>query len=86
MRDPVAVLTERGVLIGPNNGLLSPSAVAMGLRGVWRLDREELFRSPISATFHGARYFCPSGGASSRWPINRTRWSSASGATSFASP
>ena len=59
MRDPVAVLTERGVLIGPDNGLLSPSAVLMGLRGVWRLDREELFRSPISATFHGRDIFAP---------------------------
>ena len=59
MRDPVAVLTEHGVLIGPDNGLLSPSAEAMGLRGVWRLDREELFRLPISPTFHGRDIFAP---------------------------
>jgi S-adenosylmethionine hydrolase len=58
-RDPVLAVTERGLLVGPDNGLLAPSAAALGLRAVHRLERDEFFRRPLSHTFHGRDLFAP---------------------------
>lgn len=58
-RDPVAAFCERGILVGPDNGLLQPAAERLGLREVRRLDRDELFRRPVSRTFHGRDVFAP---------------------------
>jgi hypothetical protein len=58
-RLPVAVVTERGILVGPDNGLLYPSAMALGVREVRRLEREKFFRPEISGTFHGRDVFAP---------------------------
>ncbi len=58
-RDPIAIVTERGVLVGPDNGLLHPAALAMGVREVRRLERTDLFRQPVSHTFHGRDIFAP---------------------------
>jgi len=58
-RKPVAVVTNRGLLVGPDNGLLYPAASAMGLREARRLEREELFLQPVSRTFHGRDVFAP---------------------------
>ncbi|OFV87062.1 MAG: hypothetical protein A3J75_02750 [Acidobacteria bacterium RBG_16_68_9] len=58
-RDPIAIVTERGVLVGPDNGLLHPAALAMGVREVRRLERTDLFRQPVSHTFHGRDVFAP---------------------------
>jgi S-adenosylmethionine hydrolase len=58
-RDPVVVVTARAVLVGPDNGLLTPSAAALGVRAVHRLEREKFFRRPVSHTFHGRDIFAP---------------------------
>jgi S-adenosylmethionine hydrolase len=59
-RRAVAVATESSVLVGPDNGLLMPAADALGgVRRAVRLDREELFLEPVSATFHGRDVFAP---------------------------
>ena len=58
-RDPVAVVTERGTLVGPDNGLLEPSASRLGLCEVRRLERRDLFRAEVSRTFHGRDVFAP---------------------------
>src|SRR6185369_15382750 len=58
-RQPIAVATERAYLIGPDNGVLHPSAVRLGLREVRLLEREDLFRHPVSRTFHGRDIFAP---------------------------
>jgi S-adenosylmethionine hydrolase len=58
-RDPVLVVTARAMLVGPDNGLLAPSAAALGVRTVHRLERAELFRQPVSQTFHGRDIFAP---------------------------
>jgi hypothetical protein len=58
-RHPVVAVTDRAFLVGPDNGLLHPAAVALGLREVHRLEREELFRHPVSQTFHGRDVFAP---------------------------
>lgn len=58
-RLPVAVVTERCTLVGPDNGLLYPSATVLGIREVRRLEREKFFRSEVSQTFHGRDIFAP---------------------------
>lgn len=58
-RAPVAVVTDRGILVGPDNGLLCPAAEALGLRGAYRLAEARLFREPVSRTFHGRDIFAP---------------------------
>jgi len=58
-RNPVAVLGERAILVGPDNGLLAPAATALGSYVVRRLTCQQLFRRPVSATFHGRDVFAP---------------------------
>lgn len=59
-RAGVAVVTERGVLIGPDNGLLAPAAEALGgARAIVELRHTALFHHPVSATFHGRDVFAP---------------------------
>ncbi len=58
-RAPILAVTERAVLVGPDNGLLAASAKALGLREVRRLANEEFFRKPISHTFHARDIFAP---------------------------
>src|SRR5215470_9716131 len=38
-RAPVLVVTDRGFFVGPDNGLLAPSAQLLGARAVYRLER-----------------------------------------------
>lgn len=58
-RHAVALETERGVFVGPDNGVFT---AALGrtpsLRAV-RLTRPEYFHHPVSATFHGRDIFAP---------------------------
>jgi len=58
-RHPIAMVTEHGVLVGPDNGLLYPAAAALGLLEVRRLERDEFFLQPVSRTFHGRDIFAP---------------------------
>jgi hypothetical protein len=58
-RAAVAVSTERAVLIGPDNGLLAPSAALLGVRAVRRVENAALCRQPVSDTFHGRDVFAP---------------------------
>lgn len=59
-RRGVAVAAGGSVLVGPDNGLLPAAADALGggTEAV-ELDRPELHRQPVSATFHGRDVFCP---------------------------
>jgi S-adenosylmethionine hydrolase len=58
-RQPVLVVTEGALLVGPDNGLLAPAAELFGIRAVYRLEREAFFRQPVSHTFHGRDIFAP---------------------------
>jgi S-adenosylmethionine hydrolase len=59
-RAGIAVVTDAAVLVGPDNGLLSPAAAALGgARAVYGLENAALFRQPVSATFHGRDVFAP---------------------------
>lgn len=60
-RRPVALETgEGGILVGPDNGLLSLAADALG--GVTRaveISNPDVMLSPVSQTFHGRDLFAP---------------------------
>lgn len=58
-RAPVLVVTDRGFLVGPDNGLLHPAAETMGVREVRRLENDAYFLRPVSQTFHGRDIFAP---------------------------
>ncbi|GIG64951.1 hypothetical protein Pen01_12460 [Phytomonospora endophytica] len=60
VRHPLALATPRGVLIGPDNGLLVWAAAELG--GVTQavaLTNDRYHRHPVSRTFHGRDVFAP---------------------------
>lgn len=60
-RRPIGLLTGRGdVLIGPDNGLLTPAADRLGgIRAARALDNREWMLPLTSSTFHGRDIFAP---------------------------
>ncbi|MGH3738449.1 MAG: SAM hydrolase/SAM-dependent halogenase family protein [Micromonosporaceae bacterium] len=59
-RHPIAVRTPRGLLVGPDNGLLPWAADALGgSTRVVLLDNADLFLTPVRRTFHGRDIFAP---------------------------
>jgi S-adenosylmethionine hydrolase len=59
-RRGVVVVAERGLLVGPDNGLLPPAAEALGgLRTAYELTEPRLRLPSVSATFHGRDVFAP---------------------------
>jgi hypothetical protein len=58
-RRPILIETDRGFLVGPDNGVLCPAAAVMGRRGVRSLANEKFFLHPVSQTFHGRDIFAP---------------------------
>jgi S-adenosylmethionine hydrolase len=65
-RQPIVVATEKGFLIGPDNGLLSLAASRMRRRAMWRIEQREFLRHPVSQTFHGRDIFAPAAAHLSR--------------------
>ncbi len=57
-RRPIAVAARGAFFVGPDNGVLGVALAAPGSRAVV-LDRPELFRAPLSPTFHGRDLFAP---------------------------
>lgn len=62
-RRPLALRCARGdVLVGPDNGLLIPAAERLGgVAEARELTNTDLFRHPVSSTFHGRDVFAPVG-------------------------
>jgi S-adenosylmethionine hydrolase len=59
-RRGVVLVTQDGVLVGPDNGLLLPAAAALGgVEGAYELVAEEYRLSTVSHTFHGRDIFAP---------------------------
>lgn len=59
-RLPIVVVASRGVLVGPDNGLLLPAAAALGgLRAAYELTEPRFRLSRVSRTFHGRDLFAP---------------------------
>jgi S-adenosyl-L-methionine hydrolase (adenosine-forming) len=58
-RRAVAIETEGGTLVGPDNGLLAPLAHRLVMRRAFVLTNPKYWRVPVSATFHGRDIFAP---------------------------
>jgi S-adenosylmethionine hydrolase len=58
-RQPILVGSQTGVLVGPDNGLLSLAAAPAQPRSIRRIENPEFFRHPVSQTFHGRDVFAP---------------------------
>jgi hypothetical protein len=58
-RRPLCVETDAGLLVGPDNGVLSLAAPAAAIRRIVHLTEERWFLRPRSATFHGRDVFAP---------------------------
>jgi len=58
-RRAILIETERFVLVGPDNGLLSLAAERSPVRSVIHLDRSEYFSVTPSDTFHARDVFAP---------------------------
>ena len=58
-RRPILIETQRGLLVGPDNGMLCPAAAALGRGRARLLAQERFFMHPVSQTFHGRDIFAP---------------------------
>jgi len=58
-RRALCVVTNAGCLVGPDNGVLSLAADAVGIRRIIELTETRFFLEPRSATFHGRDVFAP---------------------------
>lgn len=65
-RRPLVVECERGLLVGPDNGLLLPAARRLGFRQAYEATRSEYWLPEVSDTFHGRDVFAPLGAHLSR--------------------
>jgi len=61
-RRPIALSTERAIYVGPDNGLFDLALRRTPLRQAVHLTNTSMFRSPVSATFHGRDIFASVGG------------------------
>ncbi|HEV7656402.1 MAG TPA: SAM-dependent chlorinase/fluorinase [Mycobacteriales bacterium] len=59
-RRGVAIVTPRGILVGPDNGLLVPAAEALGgIEAAYELAEAKYHLPVVTATFHGRDVFAP---------------------------
>jgi len=58
-RRALVIECERGVLVGPDNGILSLAADILGAKLAVAIDTGRVTRQPISNTFHGRDVFAP---------------------------
>jgi len=56
-RLPLVVLCERGILVGPDNGLLVRAAERLGLNAAYQIDSHQFQGEKVSSTFHGRDVF-----------------------------
>jgi S-adenosyl-L-methionine hydrolase (adenosine-forming) len=56
-RLPLVMLCERGILVGPDNGLLVRAAERLGLNSAYQIDRDRFEGVNVSSTFHGRDVF-----------------------------
>lgn len=58
-RRGIIVDCKRGVMVGPDNGLLIPAAMELGLKSVYEITNSKYFLNEVSDTFHGRDIFAP---------------------------
>lgn len=89
-RRPIAVQTDRGFYVAPDNGLLSYVLAEESPQRAVVLSNQSYYRQPVSATFHGRDIFAPAAayihngvplqafgpdaGALRLFPVPRPRW------------
>lgn len=58
-RKDIVMECERGILVGPDNGLLAPAARNLGLKRVFEIRNPKYVRPPVHPTFHGRDVLAP---------------------------
>jgi S-adenosylmethionine hydrolase len=58
-RKAILIECERGILVGPDNGLLIPCARKLGIKNIYEITNKSYMNEPISDTFHGRDIFAP---------------------------
>ena len=58
-RRAILIECQRGVLVGPDNGLLVPAARKMGIKACYHILNKDLMLREVSSTFHGRDIFAP---------------------------
>ena len=58
-RRGIVVITKTQILIGPDNGLLMPTARYLGNFTIYEIANPNLMLNPVSNTFHGRDIFIP---------------------------
>ncbi|MBS7640745.1 MAG: S-adenosyl-l-methionine hydroxide adenosyltransferase family protein [Candidatus Bathyarchaeia archaeon] len=58
-RRPIIVETERFFYVGPDNGVLIPSAQKDGIKHIYVIKNEKYMLKEVSRTFHGRDVFSP---------------------------
>lgn len=61
-RRAIAVESDAGLFVGPDNGILMPAAERMGFKRAYLLDKPEFWRTRVSPVFHGRDLFGPVAG------------------------
>jgi S-adenosylmethionine hydrolase len=56
-RLPLVLLCERGILVGPDNGLLVRAAERLGFKTAYQIDSHRFEVEKVSSTFHGRDVF-----------------------------
>jgi len=65
-RIPIVVDCERGILVGPDNGLLVGASDALGFRAAYKITHSDFMAGSVSSTFHGRDVFARSAAMLSR--------------------
>ena len=58
-RRAIVIKGKRSTYLGPDNGILIPSATMEGIEGVFEISNQSIMRREISCTFHGRDVFAP---------------------------
>ncbi|MEM0084520.1 MAG: SAM-dependent chlorinase/fluorinase [Candidatus Methanomethylicia archaeon] len=59
IRRPIIIESFRAFYVGPDNGLLTPSAIMDGIKHVYLITNDKYMLKCVSRTFHGRDIFCP---------------------------
>ena len=58
-RRPIVVATDRGLFVGPDNGILTFAITGPCFRAAYELTQKKYFMAELSSTFHGRDIFAP---------------------------
>ncbi len=61
-RKAIVIECEKGILVGPDNGLMVRASERLGLKSIYQIREPEFQRKPLSTTFHGRDIFAYAAG------------------------